>query len=395
MAVLREIGASLKTGLATAIASPRHTLLVASGFVIAGITLAVLLTIPAGLRRLAGRTGSPSIAIVLPNGTVQETGGTFGPDQIGLVGSLSGVASGHDGAPLVAPQFVVATRMHRSDGTTATVLVRGVTPVTWSIVGNGIKVLSGRDFKPGTTDLIAGAAAARGFVALKTGDTVPIHGAPWHVSGDFAANGGFWESELWADMSSLQATFHAQGKLTCLWVKLTSPAAFDAFRKALHDDPRTQGLHAIRQSDYYAKQSVVLQSFIVVATEVIAVILGLGAIFAIINALGMAMHARRRNLAILRAVGFRRGALAVALTLEVLLVGVVCAGIAVAVAWLAVNGHEVGSSTSVYAIQFRLHVDLAVVAWTFAYVLLLGLLSALWPILRAVHAPLTRTLQGD
>jgi hypothetical protein len=36
-----------------------------------------------------------------------------------------------------------------------------------------------------------------------------------------------------------------------------------------------------------------------------------------------------------------------------------------------------------------------VVGWTFAYLLLLGFLSALWPITRAVRAPLTRALQDE
>jgi len=36
-----------------------------------------------------------------------------------------------------------------------------------------------------------------------------------------------------------------------------------------------------------------------------------------------------------------------------------------------------------------------VIGCTFAYVLILGALSALWPIVRAVRAPLTRTLQDE
>ncbi len=42
-----------------------------------------------------------------------------------------------------------------------------------------------------------------------------------------------------------------------------------------------------------------------------------------------------------------------------------------------------------------MHMDGAVVGWTFAYLLLLGFLGAFWPIARAVRAPLTRTLQDE
>lgn len=395
MRILREIASSLATGLASALTRPRHTLLIAFGFIIAGITLAVLLTLPAGLKRLAGNTGSPDVAIVLSGNSFNESGGAFRPEVAALVGSLPGVAHGREGQPLVAPQFVANARLRRSDGTTATVLVRGVTPVFWDVLGHTPSMRSGRPFAAGKDELIAGVGAARGFVALDTGATLSIHDTPWHVTGEFAAGGGFWESELWTDMAALQAAYHAQGAVTCLWVKLTSPAAFKTFQQALHDDPQTQGLHAMLQRDYYTEQTSFLKYLIIAAAEVIAVALGLGAILAIVNALGMALAARRRELAIQRAVGFRRAALALALLVEVLVIGAVCAAVAVLVAWLAVNGHEVGSSTGGSAIEFRMRVGSSVIGWTFVYVLILGVLSALWPIARAVRAPLTKTLQDE
>jgi putative ABC transport system permease protein len=395
MNLLREIGSSLKTGLVTSLARPRHTLLIAFGFVVAGITLAILLTLPAGLKRLAGNTGMPDVAVVLSGNSFNESGTSFKPELAALVGSLPGVAHGRQNQPLVAPQFVVDTRLRRTDGTTATVLVRGVTPVFWNLFGHAIDMRSGRRFAAGKDELIAGVAAARGFVALDTGATTSINHNPWRVTGEFAAGGGFWESELWTDMAALQSAYHAQGAVSCLWVKLTSSEAFNAFKQALHDNPQTQGLHALRQRDYYTRQTEFLKYLITVAAEGTAVALGLGAILAIVNALGMALIARRRELAIQRAVGFRRGTLAIALLVEVLVIGAVCAGVAVLVAWLAVNGHEVGSSTGGSAIEFRMHVGAGVVGWTFAYVLALGVLSALWPIARAVRAPLTRVLQDE
>ena len=78
-----------------------------------------------------------------------------------------------------------------------------------------------------------------------------------------------------------------------------------------------------------------------------------------------------------------------------LAIGAVCAGIAVCAAWLAVNGHVVGSSTNGAAIQFRMHVDGKVAGWTFAYLLLIGCLSAVWPIARAMRAPLVRALHDE
>lgn len=395
MGWLRETGVSLETGLRTSLARPRHTLLIAFGFLIAGFTLLVLLTIPAGLQRLAGLTGLPDVAVVLPNGAADESSGTLSPGLTGLVGAMPGVAHDDDGHPEIAPQFVVTTRLQRRDGSTASVLVRGITPVLWHVLGHSVAMRSGKRFRSGTNELISGVAAARAFISLDTGATIQLHKHPWRVQGEFESGGGFWESELWVDMSALQATYNAQGTLTAFWVKLKSPAAFKTFSNALHDDPRTRGLYAMPQRSYYARQTLFLEWFIRIAAEAIALMLGLGAILAIVNALTMALAARSRELAVMRSLGFRRTALAAALLLEVLLTGIVCAGIAVLLGWLTVNGHEVGSSTFSSAIQFRMHVGAGVVGWTFAYVLILGVLSALWPITRAVRAPLTRALQDE
>ncbi len=395
MARLRETGVAIGTGLRLAFARPRHTLLIAFGFLIAGITLVILLTIPAGLKRVAGKTGLLGVAVVLPNGASTESSGTFSSALAAQVGSLPGVAHAGDGRPLVAPQFAIDTRLVRRDGSTATVLVRGVTPMFWGIVGKSVTLASGKRFAAGKDQLIAGVADARAFVSLATGDVLRVHNQPWQVTGQFSAGGGFWESQLWTGMAALQSAYNAQGKLSALWVKLDSPAAFKTFSKALHDDPQTQGLYAETQRDYYSYQTIFLQSFIHIAAVAIALALGLGAILAIVNALGMALDARRRDLAILRAVGFRRVSLAVALLAEVLVVGAICAGIAILIGWLAVNGREVGSSTLSNAIQFKLRVDGSVIGWTVVYLLAIGILSAIWPVIRALRAPLTHALQDE
>jgi putative ABC transport system permease protein len=370
-------------------------LLIAFGFVVAGTTLLVLLMIPAGLNHVAGKTGNPDVAVVLPRGAMSEGGGSFPSQLAGAIASMPGVSHSNRGRPLVAPQFVVDTRLRRTNGDTATVLVRGVTPIFWSIIDNTIYVTSGQRFQSGRDDLIAGVAATRGFVSLDTGDTVLIHGEPWHVSGKFTAGGGFWESELWTDISALQSTYNAQGKLTALWVKLISPAAFKMFNKALKDDRRTQNLYALPQPKFYVMQTGFLRWFIHIAIGGVALALGLGAILAIVNAVGMALDARRRDLALLRAVGFGRLTLAVAILIEVALIGVTCAGIAVLFGWLSVNNHEVGSSTLNGAVQFTMHMNGYVIIRTIIYLLGIGLLSAIWPVIRATHAPVTTLLRGE
>lgn len=395
MSIMREIAATLSFGLLSSFARPRHLALTAAGFLIVSLTLMTLLTIPAGLEQLAGRTGRDDIVIVLPSSTLDESASTLAPDRAKLIENLPGITRDSQGRPIVAPQFVVTTRLHHPDGTTGAVLVRGVTPMFWSVVGDAARVIAGKPFANGTNELIAGRSAIHVFAALDTGTQMQMNRSPWRVSGEFTANGSLWDSELWTDIATLQAAYNAQGQITALWVRLDSPRSHATFLRSLQADPQLQGLRAIPQRDYYALQTAFLSRFIDGATIAISVVLGLGAILAIANALTMALTSRLREIAVLRAMGYRRGTVAAALFAEVLIIGIVCAGAALLFGWLSLDGHAIDSSTAWQAIRFHMEVTLSVVGWTFSYALLLGAISSAWPIWHVVHTPLVRALREE
>lgn len=393
---LQEIRACLLQGLLATLARPRNTLLTIAGFLIAAGTLLALLTIPAGLERLAGHTGLPDVAVVLSGNYASEaSGGMTTAEQLALLGNLPGVAHDPDGQALVAPQFVVSVKLRKPDGTQSDVMIRGVTPAFWQVVGNSVQLKQGRMFKTGMHEIIAGVGAAHDFVSLGTGAHTMIRKTPWQVTGTFSAGGGLWESELWTSIGALQDAWNAPGSASAVWVKLTSLAAFRQFNAALGSNAGLKGMHAQLQPDYYRWQVGFIYRYATIAALGISVVLGLGAILAIANALGMALAARRRETAILRAVGFRRSALAVALLLEVVVVGLACAGIAIGLGWLFLDGRGVASATFFQSINFSLTVGATVAVLTVAYTLVLGIIAAAWPVARAVRAPLTRALQDE
>lgn len=395
MSVFREFRAALATGLHANLTQPRHALLIMAGFLIASFTLSALLTIPAGLRGLAGHTGLDDIAMVIPGSSLDESASTLAPEQAKLASTLPGVATSASGQPLVAPQFVVHAKLRRLDGTLATVLIRGVPPSFWDIIQPAAQITTGQRFAIGNNALVAGRGASRSFAALDTGAQLQLNRVPWHVSGEMRAHDSVWESELWADISALQATYNAPGQITSLWVKLDSPSAFVGYARALRSDPRLHGLQVVSQHDYYASQVSFLFFFIRGATLAIAMALALGAILAITNALGTALLARRREIAILRAIGYRDTSLFLALLGEVLIVGLLCAIAALLLSWLSLDGHGIDSSTATQAIYFRLRLTPAIAGWTVAYTLLLGLISAAWPVLRVIRSPLVRSLRSE
>lgn len=390
------IRSALVICLTSLIARPRHMMLMAGGFFVAGATLVVLLTIPAGLQRLAGHTGLDDVAVVLPASASDEASTSFSEPAIARrVSALPGIAKARDGHPLSAQQFVVNARVWKPDGTSSTVLVRGVDSVFWEVIGAAARWKTGRRFHVGINELAVGSALTRVLPTVHLGGSLRLRNAMWRVTGSFGANDGFWDSELWTDIAALQSAWNAPGQITAIWVKLATPDAFGVFKEALNSDPQLRGLQVIRQPDYYDTQVSFLRRFINFAALCIASVLGLGVLLSLTNALNISLYARRRELAVLRALGYRQGSLGIALLIETLTVGFICGVIALLAGRLILQGHEIGSSTSMQMIQFRMHVTPRVAVWTLTYLMLLGILSAPLPITRVLRTRLVSALQNE
>lgn len=389
--------ACLYVGAQSMLARPRYLLLVAAGYLIAGTTLLVLLTLPAGLKRLAAQTGGDDLAVVLPTAALVDEGArNIVPEQVAIVSALAGIARDGDGRAMVAPQFVAYTRIRRKDGSPGSLLIRGVTPEFFRVVGNRLGTVSGNLPREGHEELIAGIGASNSFVALDPGASVKIRrNAVWQVCGTFSAGGGFWETELWTSADALRAAYGNSNDVTSIWLKLSSPGAFDGLAKALRSDPRLQGLGVHRQRDFYAAQSGFLERFAYVGILIVSVALGSGAILASANSISVALRGRRRELAVMRALGFEGNNLALSLMIEVWLVGLLSAALVVAMAAMFWNGHAIDSATFGRAIHFEVVLDWKVALLTLTYVLALGTFAALLPIRKVITAPLVSALREE
>ncbi len=359
------------------------------------MTLLSVLTIPAGLERIAAQSGRDDVVVVLASSRGDETDGNITPELVARIGTLPGLARRADGSPMIAPQFVVHAKLPRHHGEQTTAIVRGVTPAIWDVVGDRLHMSAGSHFDSGINALVSGEIAARQYVYAGFGAEISLRRSNWHVSGEFSAEGGLWESELWGDIGALQAAYNAQGRFTTIWVRLSSAKTYPVFAEAMQADPALRGFPHMMQQDFYAQHVAFLATFVRVAAGIIAIVLGLMAILASNNAVGLALRARRRELAVLRATGFGNIALFSALLIETLLVATMCAGIAVATGLAVLDARGIDSSTANTAMHFTAAVTPGVMLSTLTYALLLGLLSALFPAWRTLHAPLVSALARE
>lgn len=393
---LRQFLAALRQNMSSVCVRPRNTLLIAAGFLIAATTLLGLLTIPAGMASLAGHTGSADVAVMeLGVGAIGQSGGLTSAEATSMLGNLPGVAHAQDGTPMVAPQFETTVSLRGRTGERRDVTLRGITPAFWQVVGGAAPLLRGQRFKPGLREVIAGSTAVQALANVRPGIHLVMHDVPWQVTGEFDAGASMWGFELWTDMKSAQDVWHANGAITSIWVRLTTPAEFDEFAAAVRSNASLHDLVVYRQSAYYRNQLGFMYLFANAVAWGVAIILGLGAMLALANALGMTLTARRRETALLRALGFRRGPLALAMLIEVLVIGAACTVVATVLVKLVLDGRSFDSTTLDHAVSIPLTVNTHVVALTLLFALLLGILASAGAIWRAVRAPLSQALQEE
>lgn len=362
---------------------------------IAGVVLVFVgvLSIAAGFRKAITSTGRKDIAIILRDGARNEMSSGLSREDVRVVKDTPGLAR-ENGEPLASGElFTIINIPKRSTGTDANVPFRGVEPTAAAVRGN-IKIVQGRMFERGRTEVIAGASAAREFAGLDVGQTIKLGKAEWHVVGIFSEAGGAAESEMWTDATVLQDAYQRGDSFQSVYARLASPDKFREFKDALTSNPQVK-VSVERQDEFFAEQSTVTTQFISVVGTIIAAMMAIGALLGALNTMYNAVAARGREIATLRALGFGAAPVIFSVLLESLalaLAGGLVGGIA---AYVAFDGYSAATMNfqtwSQVAFAFAVTPELLLQAIIGAAVI--GLLGGFLPAIRAARLPIAAALR--
>ena len=358
-----------------------------------GVFIAML-SLARGFRATLVSSGSEDNALVMRAGATSEmTGGVY-LETVKILRDLPGVARAADG-PLITPEVVlVAPIPLRSTGTDANVQVRGVSANVLAI-RNNIKIVQGRMFQPGLSELVVGKNANTTYSGLTLGNTIKLGIESWQVVGVFDAGGSAFDSEIWADAHLLSAAFppRSDNFFQSVTVHLTSPDALQQFKDAVTADPRLN-VDVTREIDYYAKQSTRMTALIYRLGGVVAIIMAMGAVFGALNTMYSAVAERGREIATMRALGFGAAAVVFSFLIEAFLISFVGGAIG-CVAVLPLNGLTTGAMNwqtfSHLAFAFKITPLLLLAGIIFA--LAMGLLGGMPPAIRAARRPVAIALR--
>lgn len=360
-----------------------------------GLVVAVfvgLLSMASGFRLALRASGNTGNAIVLQKGAMSELGSSFSKAAGDWVADDSRIAHGLDGAPLVSPELVIVVALpRRGDNELSNIGVRGVTPAAFK-VRNGVTIVEGRRAQPGLFEIMVGRQAQMRIRGAEVGSRISLMKREFSVVGIFADEGSSFESEVWGDFDALASAFNRAGTENSLTVRLSDPSALPAFDRELQKNLQYP-LEMTGERQYYEDQAGPLSRFLSGLAAFVAVVMGIGAIFAAMNTMYAIVANRTREVGTLRALGFSRSSVLMAFVLEGLFLAVAGGGLGCLLS-LLVNGLSTSSTTaSMSEIVFAFRVTMVDLGYGLLFAATMGVIGSLLPAFRAARLPIISALR--
>lgn len=346
--------------------------------------LSALLSFAAGIRESLAATGSSRNVIVLKPGSTAESTSILLPDEAARIIQAPNIARGSTGQPLISPELCVQTNIPRRGplGTPASVAIRGVDDIAYELHSE-MKIIEGRRPRQAAMEIIVGKAARERYANLEPGGRLEmgrLANRVFTVVGVFEAGGGALESEVWAPRTMLEDAFNRRF-LSSVVVRLENPAAAQATIDYLNG-PAVE-LDSRLESKYYIELSTKTHEIVFLTTVLIG-IMAIGAIFAVANTMYAAVDGRKREIAMLRTIGFARRSIMLSFVIESLLITSSACAVGLA-ASLFINGsrQDFLSDTTWTVLAYELRITPEILMSAFGLATLVGVCGALAPALKA------------
>jgi putative ABC transport system permease protein len=191
----------------------------------------------------------------------------------------------------------------------------------------------------GTNEAIVGRAALKQFQGIDLGAEYSSKQLKLKVVGVFTANGLVAESEIWCDARVLQGAYKRGNSYQSVLAKLDSPASLETFKNWLTTNPQLN-VTVKRENEYYAAQTEVMTGLINGIGYVIAILMGIAAVFGAILTMYTAVATRTREIATLRALGFNTFSVLVSILGESMTLAALGGVIGGLLAYVGFNGYE-------------------------------------------------------
>lgn len=369
------------------------TALTAGGLALVVFVFATMLMLDAGLKKTLVTTGEQNNVVLIRKGAETEIQSAVARDQASIMEMHPAVAMGGAGRPLASREAVVLISLTKtSTGQPSNVVIRGISPPGMELRPQ-VRLVAGRMFRPGSSEIIVGSSIAGGFAGVQIGEHLRFAQRDWTVVGHFDAGGSGFDSEIWGDVDQLMQSFR-RNAYSSMVVRLADTALFDRFRADIDVDPRLAD-EAKREQTFYSDQSKALSSFINILGFTLSTIFSVAAMIGAMITMYASVANRVAEIGTLRALGFKRVNVLAAFLIEAALLGLVggIAGLACA-ALMQFASFSTTNFQTFADLSFRFILTPAIALQTLAFSMVMGLAGGFLPAVRAARMNIVDALRA-
>jgi putative ABC transport system permease protein len=369
------------------------TTLTAGGLALVVFVFATVLMLDAGLKKTLVSTGEHDNVVVIRKGAETEVQSAIDRNQASIMEMHPSVAIGADGRPLASKEVVVLISLVKiSSNKPSNVVIRGVSPTGLGLRPQ-VKLVAGRMFKAGSSEIIVGSSVAKGFSGTQIGEHLRFAQRDWTVVGTFDAGGSGFDSEIWGDVDQLMQSFR-RTSYSSMVVRLAQTNLFDRFKADIDVDPRLAD-EAKREQAFYRDQSKALSTFINILGFTLSTIFSIAAMIGAMITMYASVANRVAEIGTLRALGFKRINVLAAFLVEAMLLALVggIAGLGCA-ALMQFASFSTTNFQTFADLSFRFILTPTIVVKTLAFSVTMGLIGGFLPAMRAARMNIVDALRA-
>lgn len=398
----------------------KTTVMTAMAFTLVVALMTVMMAFVKGMDSITKSSGHPANVIVLSSGANDEGFSSLAFDDVRNVERAEGIVSDSGGKRLASKEvYVMAVQqIPVKQGEPARrrfLQIRGLEDPELTAEVHSLKLLPGGKWfssagveeaaatDKGATQNLIQAVIGSGLAGelgrdfknskpLEAGDTFPLADRTWKITGVLDSDGSTFDSELWAKRQIAGEQFGKSSSYSSVVVRTAGPEAATKLADKLKDSKET-ALNAIPESTYYANMAETNKTFLV-AIIIVAIVMGVGGVFGVMNTMFAAISQRSKDIGVLRIMGFRRRQILISFLLESLVLSLVggilgCAIGLLADGWTARSIVSSGAGGKFVVLRLVVNGDILI-----AGLLLSLVMGALGGFIPAVSAMRLRALES-
>ena len=370
------------------------TLVTMLGIALVVFVFSAVLMMANGVQQTLRSTGSDDNMVVARKAAASEIMSIIDREAAAIMANMPQVARFADGRPISSKEVVVIINLSKLGGKgISNVTVRGVEEAALALRPQ-VKIRSGRMFRWGAREVIAGVGIAKRFAGAQIGEKIKFGGDLWSVVGIFDADGSGFESEVWGDGVQIMDAFK-RSSFSTVTARLRQPDDLSSVFNAFEADNRLQYFVAKREKKFFEEQSEMMAMFIRILGLFITVIFSTGATIGAMITMYGAVANRTTEIGTLRALGFLRRSVLVAFMIESLTLslggGLAGLGLAALLQFVTISTLNFGSFSE---LAFSFALSPSIIALSLAFSLAMGFIGGFLPAVRAARLNIVQALRA-